>query len=117
LVAGSGLGGHETVDRMAEAARHMGADFGVSRPVAMNGWASTDRLIGASGTRTAPAVCIVAGVSGAPAFYWGIEKADFIVAVNPDERAPLVRKADVVLLDDGLAVVKELAKIMAAPPH
>ena len=66
----------------------MGAAFGVSRPVVMNAWAPADRLVGVSGARTAPAVCIVVGASGAPALHWGIERAGFIVAVNSDDARP-----------------------------
>ena len=102
------------MERIAAAARQMGAVFGVSRPVAMNAWAPVDRLVGASGTRAAPEVCIVVGASGAPALHWGIEKAAFIVAINPDEQAPIVRNADAVLLDDGVATIEELAQIIAA---
>jgi electron transfer flavoprotein alpha subunit len=112
VVAGNGAGSREGVERIAEAARRMGAAFGVSRPVAMNAWAPVERLIGASGARTAPAVCIVAGASGAPAFAWGIERAAFIAAINPDERAPIVRDSDAAVLDDGVAVVEALAEIV-----
>jgi len=91
----------------------MGAAFGVTRPVAMNAWAPMDRLIGVSGTRTAPALCIVAGASGAPAFYWGIEKASFIVAIDLDDHAQIIANADAVLLDDCVAVVEELAALVA----
>ena len=80
----------------------------------MNGWAPMDRLMGVSGTRAAPAVCIVAGASGAPALHWGIEKAGFIVAINPDEQAPIIRNADAALLDDGVATIEELAHIVVA---
>ena len=114
VVAGYGTGSREGTERIARAARRMGACFGVSRPVAMNAWAPMDRLIGVSGTRAAPALCIVAGASGAPALHWGIEKAGFIVAVNPDEQAPIVANSDAALLDDGVAVVEELADIIAA---
>jgi electron transfer flavoprotein alpha subunit len=92
----------------------MGAAFGVSRPVAMNAWAPLDRLVGVSGMRAAPGLCIVVGASGAPAFYWGIEKAAFIAAIDTDEHAPIVRNADVAILDDGVAVIEELAQIIAA---
>lgn len=114
VVAGYGAGNREAVERIAEAARQMGAAFGVSRPAAMNAWAPMDRLIGASGTRVAPELCIVVGASGAPAFFWGIEKAAFIVAIDTDERAPIVRNADAAIIDDGVAVIEELAAIIAA---
>ncbi len=114
VVAGRGAGNREGVERIAEAARRMGADFGVTRPVAMNAWAPMDRLVGISGTRSAPEVCIVVGASGAPAFSWGIEKAAFIAAIDPDEHAPIVMNADAAVLDDGVAVVEELANIVTA---
>ena len=114
VVAGYGAGNRQGVERIAEAARRMGAAFGVSRPVAMNAWAPMDRLIGVSGTRTAPALCIVVGASGAPALYWGIEKAGFIAAIDTDEHAPIVRNADAAVVDDGVAVIEELAEIIAA---
>jgi electron transfer flavoprotein alpha subunit len=114
VVAGYGAGSREGVERIAEAARRMGAGFGVSRPVAMNAWAPMDRLIGVSGTRTAPALCLVVGASGSAALHWGIEKAAFIVAIDLDEQAPIVRNADAAVLDDGVAVIEELAEFIAA---
>jgi electron transfer flavoprotein alpha subunit len=114
VVAGGGVGSRQGVERVAAAARRMGAVFGVTRPVVMNAWAPMDRLIGVSGARTAPALCIVAGASGAPAFSWGIEKAGLIVAVDIDAQAPIVTEADLVLLDDAVAVLEELAAIVAA---
>jgi electron transfer flavoprotein alpha subunit len=113
VVAGSGAGSREGVARIAAAAARSGADLGVSRPVVMNAWAPMDRLIGVSGTRTAPDLCIVVGASGAAALHWGIERAGLIVAVNTDERAPIVANADVAVLDDGVAVMEELAGMIA----
>jgi electron transfer flavoprotein alpha subunit/electron transfer flavoprotein alpha/beta subunit len=113
VVAGYGAGDRARLERIAKAARRMGADFGVSRPVVMNAWAPADRLIGVSGSRAAPELCIVIGASGAPALYWGIERAGFVIAVNPDEHAPIARNADVVVLDDGVAVIEELAALVA----
>jgi electron transfer flavoprotein alpha subunit len=114
VVAGLGAGNRAGIERIAAAARRMGAAFGVTRPVAMNAWAFMDRLIGVSGTRAAPDLCIVVGASGAPAFYWGIEKTAFIVAIDLDEQAPIVRIADAALLDHGVAIIEELAEIIAA---
>ena len=113
VVAGVGAGDRGRLKRIEVAALRMGAGFGVSRPVAMNAWAPMDRLVGVSGTRTAPDLCIVVGASGAPALYWGIEKAAFIVAINPDEQAPIVGNADAAVLDDGVDVIEALAEIIA----
>ena len=116
VVAGRGAGSPEGVERLAAAARRMGAAFGVTRPVAMNAWAPLDRLVGVSGNRVAPAVCLTAGASGAPAFLWGIERARFIAAVDTDEHAAIVTEADVAVLDDGVAVLEALAGLVAGEP-
>ncbi len=114
VVAGNGVGTREGVKRVERAARRMGADFGITRPVAMSALAPLDRLIGVSGARSAPALCIAAGAYGAPAFFWGIERAGFIVAINDDEAAPIAGNADAVVMDDAVSVVEELAEIVAA---
>ncbi len=113
VVAGRGAGSRAGVGRIAAAAGRMGAAFGATRPVVMNAWAPPDRQIGVSGARSAPAVCIVAGAFGAPAFLWGVERAGFIAAVDKDERAAIVGEADVVVMDDAIAVLEALADIVA----
>jgi electron transfer flavoprotein alpha subunit len=117
VVAGAGAGSRDGVQRIAAAAATMGAAFGVTRPVAMNAWAPMDRLIGVSGTRVAPALCIVAGAYGAPAFLWGIERAGYIVAVTTDEHAPIVGEADAAVLGDAVAVVEALAGLVTSAEH
>jgi electron transfer flavoprotein alpha subunit len=113
VVAGRGAGSRDGVRRIAAAAARMGAAFGVTRPVAMSAWAPADRQLGVSGVRAAPAVCLVAGASGAPAFLWGIERAGFIAAVDTDDRAAIIDEADAVVVDDAVAVVEALADIVA----
>ena len=68
--------------------------------------------IGVSGEMIAPEVCITAGVSGAAAFYAGIEKSKFIVAINTDEQAPIMKKADVAIVDDFMPVIQSLREIV-----
>ncbi len=116
VIAGRGAG-RDGVERMAAAAARMGAAFGVTRPVAMNGWAPMDRLVGVSGARTAPAICITAGAHGAPALLWGIERAGFIAGVDLDERAPIAAEADAVVRDDGVFVIEALADLIDAADH
>lgn len=111
IVGGRGLGSRQNVHHLKDMAHAMGAEFGVSRPVALNAWAGLHRLIGVSGTLARPEVCIAAGVSGAAAFYAGIEKSKFIIAINTDPQARIVRAADVAVIDDCKAVMEELLKI------
>jgi electron transfer flavoprotein alpha subunit len=111
IVGGRGMHTKENTQNLKKIADAMGAAFGVSRPVAMSAWAPMHRMIGVSGAMTKPEVCIAAGVSGAAAFYAGIEKSKTIVAINTDLRAPIVKASDVAVIDDYQAVMAELAKL------
>jgi len=108
LAAGRGAKSQEGIEYMAEAAEKLGAELGVSRPVAMSAWTAMNRLIGVSGAMIKPEICIAAGVSGAPAFYAGIEKSKFIISINSDPRAPIHRKADVAVVDDWHIILRHI---------
>lgn len=111
IVGGRGLENKENVKRLKEMADAMSAGFGISRPVALNAWGPLHWLVGVSGAIAKPEICIAAGVSGAAAFYAGIEKSKFIIAINIDPRARIVKAADVVVIDDYKAVMDELLKL------
>ena len=112
IIGGRGMHTKENTQSLKKIADAMGADFGVSRPVAMSAWAPMHRMIGVSGAMTKPEVCIAAGVSGAAAFYAGIEKSKTIVAINTDIRAPIIKASDAAVIDDYKAVMSELVKIV-----
>jgi electron transfer flavoprotein alpha subunit len=111
LVAGRGTGSKAAVDELEKAAQTLGGAFGVSRPVAMNAWASLDTLIGVSGCMAKPDLCIALAVSGSAAFYAGIERSGFIVAVNTDEDAPIMKMADVAVQGDYRSVLDALLQL------
>lgn len=85
---------------------------GVSRPAAMNAWMPMNHLVGVSGAMASPQICITAGVSGAAAFYAGIEKSKFIAAINTDEHAPIMKNADVVIVEDFKPFITALNQIL-----
>lgn len=70
------------------------------------------KLLGVSGTMVSPKICIVAGVSGAAAFYAGIEKTKYIIAINKDEHAPIIKMADVAVVDDFIPVMETLNQLV-----
>ena len=86
--------------------------FGVTRPVAMNGWALIDEIVGVSGHIYSPEVCITIGVSGSAAFYAGIEKSGFIASVNHDECAPIIGMSDVFVIDDYENILERLFQVL-----
>lgn len=112
IAAGRGIGKKEHIELLQELAERTGGQVGVSRPAAMNAWLPMNHLIGVSGAMTSPDVCITAGVSGAAAFYAGIEKSKFIAAVNTDEHASIMKNADVVIVEDFKPFIEALNKIL-----
>jgi electron transfer flavoprotein alpha subunit len=115
LIGGRGMSDATGTARLKQIAGRLGADFGVSRPVAMNAWAKMDEIVGVSGAVTKPDVCIVAGASGAAAFYAGIEKSKYIVAINKDSHAPIIKASDAAIIDDYKPVMDELVKLVSRP--
>ena len=106
IAVGKGVDSKQDVETLRDWAKSRGYMFGVSRPVAMGGWAGMDEIIGVSGNIHAPKVTIAIGVSGTAAFYAGIEQSDKIVAVNTNDKAALIKMADVSIIEDYSKIFK-----------
>ncbi len=114
LAVGQGVGSRSNLARLKSVAEALGAEIGITRQVAMNGWGDLQRLIGISGHILAPRICLVAGASGAGGFRIGVQNSRFLVAINRDLRAPIFQIADVGIVGDLMPVLLELAKILKA---
>lgn len=112
LAVGKGVRTKEEVQKFKALALDRGYMFGVTRPVAMNGWASIDEIIGVSGHIYSPKICITIGVSGSAAFYAGIENSEWIASVNTDEHAPIAKMSDLVVIDDYKNLWERLSQIL-----
>jgi len=112
LVVGKGVRSKEEVQKIKASAISRGYMFGVTRPVAMNGWALIDEIVGVSGHIYSPEVCITIGVSGSAAFYAGIENSGFIASVNHDECAPIIGMSDVFVIDDYENILERLFQVL-----
>ncbi len=108
LVGGRGLGSKAACGQLRRAAERWGCIPGFSRPVAMNGWCGLHEIVGQSGVRTSPELCIAVGVSGAAAFLAGVSGAKTLVAVNTDPDAPIFRRAQVGIVADAHAFLQGL---------
>lgn len=100
IATGKGIRSKADVERLRAFAGSKGYLFGVSRPVAMNGWAAIDEIIGVSGHIYEPEICLTIGVSGSAAFYAGIENSRWIASVNTDPRAAIIKMSDVSVIED-----------------
>ena len=112
LAVGKGVRCKDDVQKLKTFAMSRGYMFGVTRPVAMSGWAGIDEIIGVSGHIYSPKVCITVGISGSTAFYAGIENSQWIASVNTDEHAPIVHMSDFVVIDDYDNIWEKLSQVL-----
>ena len=110
FVGGKGLGTKENYQRLQALARQFGAACGCSRPAAMSGWDSYDRVVGVSGVCLTADVCVTFGVSGAGPMMYGLEGAGRLIAVNTDKDAPIFRYAEDGILEDCGEIIGALEK-------
>ena len=69
-----------------------------------------ERVIGTSGQKVEPTIYIALGISGATQHLAGMKNSGFIIAVNPDENAPIKNECDVFIkgrIEDVLPIMIE----------
>ena len=103
--AGRGAGSANGFDSAAELAELLGGALGVSRVVTSLGWRPHHEQIGQTGSRISPDVYIPCGISGAIQHWAGCASSKTIVAINTDENAPMVTKANYAVIGDMHEVV------------
>lgn len=90
---GRGLGGAEGFEPLKRLADMLGGHLGASRVATDLGWIDRAHLVGMSGSTVRPAMYLACGISGAPHHLMGMRDSTLIVALNTDERAPLLSLA------------------------
>lgn len=104
--------GMGTADERLTAAVHELADLlegsvGATRPVVDEGRLPKERLIGQTGRTVTPELYVALGVSGSPHHMAGVRKADRVVSINRDVRAPIFQLSD-------LGYVADLQEVLPA---
>jgi electron transfer flavoprotein alpha subunit len=95
----------KNIKLVEELAKQLGAEVGISLPISKNIFPASQavsstymipaRVIGTSGRKISPMLYVALGISGASQHISGMEDSEFVVAINPDENAPIKDQCDV----------------------
>ena len=83
------------LDAVHELADLLEGSVGATRPVVDEGRLPKERLIGQTGRTVAPDLYVALGISGSPHHVAGVRKADRVLSINRDVRAPIFQFSDV----------------------
>ena len=100
VTGGRGAGSAQGFAPVVELADLLGAAVGCSRAVTISGWRPHTDQVGQTGTKIAPDLYILAGVSGATQHMAGCKGAKLILAINKDQDAPVMAAADYAVIGD-----------------
>ncbi len=110
LAGGAGLRGPADFALLSRVATALGASMGATRLVADIGWVDHERYIGTTGVVVDPDLYLAFGISGAIQHVTGLGDPQHVVAVNTDPSCPMMAMADLAIVTDAPALLKELAR-------
>ncbi len=109
VACGLGIKNRENADMVKELSLSIGAEYAATRAGIMSALFPLDKMLGVSGAVIRPDLIILLGISGASAFYAGIENSKHIIAINTDRDAPIMKKADLAVIGDACEIFRLLA--------
>lgn len=113
----------QNIKLIEQLAKQLNAEIGITLPISKKPFTINevldskymipDRVIGTSGHKTSPMLYIAVGISGAMQHVWGMKDSGFVVAINPDENAPIKDECDIFIkgrMEDVLPLLIEEIK-------
>jgi electron transfer flavoprotein alpha subunit len=110
ICAGRGMGSKKKLKKLYDLAELMKAEVGGTRPLVYAEWISHEAMVGQAGKNIKPRVLFSFGVSGAIQHTAALGDADFIVAVNKNPNAAMMKMADVAIVADANQVCLGIIK-------
>jgi len=112
ICGGRGMGSKGKFKKLFDLAQLMNAEVGATRPVVYSEWISQDSLVGQAGKNINPKILLSFGVSGAIQHTAALTNARFIIAVNKNPNATMMKMADVAIVADAnqacLGIIKAI---------
>jgi electron transfer flavoprotein alpha subunit len=112
--AGRGVGnaaGFALVERLAGA---LGGVVAGSRGAFDEGWIAEEQIVGVGGEFLAPDLYVACGISGDIYHHFGLQDAKFIVAINRDPQAPIMKAANMAVVGDAREVIAAMLDALAS---
>ncbi|MGD0168477.1 MAG: electron transfer flavoprotein subunit alpha/FixB family protein [Smithella sp.] len=110
VCGGRGMRNREKFKKLQELAKLLGGDVGATRPVVYAGWADHGALVGQAGKHIKPKILFSFGISGAIQHTAGLGEANFIIAINRNPQATMMKMSDVAIVGDAGDVLNNLIK-------
>jgi electron transfer flavoprotein alpha subunit len=108
--AGNGVSNVTTLETLAHS---LDAAIGASRVAVDDGKFSRDKQIGASGKTVSASAYLAIGISGAVQHLQGIKDCRHVIAINRDNSAPIVKRADLSVIGDAEEIMQSLILAIA----
>ncbi|HOO31725.1 MAG TPA: electron transfer flavoprotein subunit alpha/FixB family protein [Thermotogota bacterium] len=114
IAGGRGMGGKAGFDMLKKLAELLDGTVAASRPVIDQGWIDKSHQVGQTGKTVRPRLYIACGISGALQHIAGMQESDFIIAINKNEDAPIMKIADLAIVGDVHKIIPEMIKRLEA---
>ena len=112
VCGGRGMGSKTKFKKLFELAGLLSGEVGATRPIVYAGWVDDETLIGQAGKHIQPSILFSFGISGAIQHTAALTDADFIIAVNKNPNATMMKMADVAVVADANQVCSALIKTL-----